>query len=110
MAKQTLQQLLGPKATRSGVKVTFDLTDYAGVGLTNATTASPTQAVSALLKYMVANLAKFADDPDAGIAAATYQQERSFVTRGNVRQIENPIGLSVYIADTTREFDPDAVI
>ncbi|MCU0534228.1 MAG: hypothetical protein MUD14_10075 [Hydrococcus sp. Prado102] len=110
MPAQTLAQLFGPKATRSGVKITMDLTDFIGVGLANATTASPSKACAAYLKWLVTNTARFAEDAEAGIAADTFAPQRSFVVRGTSNQIQNPINLYVYIPDTTREFDPDAVL
>jgi methyl-accepting chemotaxis protein len=68
MPAQTLTQLFGPKAVRSGVKITLDLTDFLGVGLNNATTASPSKACAAYLKWLVTNTAQFAAKVDAGLA------------------------------------------
>lgn len=110
MAKQTLVQLFGAKAVRSGAKITIDLTDFVSVGLTNATTCSPSQACAAYLRWLQANTKQFAEDSDAGVAAETFDQQRSFTTRDNKAQIIYPVSLNLFSPDNTAALDPDNVI
>lgn len=106
---QTLVQLFGPKAVRSGNKITIDLTDFTSVGLNTAVSPSPSKACAAYLKWLRNSTKPMAEDATAGVAADSFDATRSFTTRNNVNQIQNPITFNIYTPDTTREFDPDAV-
>lgn len=106
---QTLVQLFGARAVRSGSKVTIEFADFASTGLGNPTTASPSKLAAAYLKFLRESTKPMQEDATAGVVADSFDATRSFTTRNNVNQIQNPITFNVYTPDTTREFDPDAV-
>jgi hypothetical protein len=106
---QTLQQLFGASATKTGTQITINLTDFP-----NLNTANPTasQACAAYLLWLKDNTKAMADDPTAGVAASDFEQSKTFVTRGNpaVAQEQHPITFNLYRPDTNTTLDPDDVI
>lgn len=106
---QTLIQLFGARATRSGNIITINLADFASTGLNVALNPSPSKALAAYLKWLRTSTKPMAEDATAGVVADSFDATRSFTTRNNVAQIQNPITFNIFTPDTTREFDPDAV-
>lgn len=110
----SLQQLFGPNASQVGDDITIKRTDFTSVGL-NGTDPSASQVFAGLLKRAATTLNTDAirNDPTNGVTASTFQQGKSFVSRGQDEdqelQIVYPITLNVYTTDTVNDFDPDNV-
>jgi hypothetical protein len=117
---QTLVNLLGTNATKTGTTVSFDLEqlkDAAGVKfLANATTATAAQIGAAIVAALHQNTkpakdANGADVVDAtnAIVSATSFAPKTFEVRGTTSQIRNEFTFYVYTTDSTA-FDPDNAV
>jgi hypothetical protein len=111
---QTIIQLLGTNATLTSGTLTIQLADLKdannAVYLASPNTASPTKAVAAVLAYLTRITTGKSTDETAGIAAADFQTDKSFVNRNGIGQILQPFTINCYRADTNATFDPDDVI
>jgi hypothetical protein len=111
---QTITQLLGTNATLASGVLTIqlsDLKDAAGIAyLATPNTATSSQVVAAVLTYLVRVTTGKSLDETAGVAAADFQSEKSFVSRNGVAQISQPFTINCYRTDTLTNFDPDDVI
>lgn len=107
----SLQQIFGPNANQVGDTISIKTTDFASVGL-DGSSPSPSQVFAGLIKRAVSTLGTDAiiNDPTNGVTASSFQQGKSFVTRGTQNQISYPMTLNLYTLDTGVEIDPDNVI
>ena len=111
---QTITELLGANATLSNGTVTIQLADLTDSNnnpyLASPSSATASQTVAAILAYLVRVTDGKSSDETAGIAAADFQNEKSFVTRGESSQIQQPFTINCYRPDNLSTFDPDDVI
>lgn len=108
MAAPTLTELFGSSATRSGSTVTIDFANF--TDLNSPTTATPAQLLAAYLAWIVETTAAQSENADWGIAASSFQDSFSFVTRGTAVQIQQTYSINAYFTNPISELDPDNVV
>lgn len=117
---QSLVSVLGTGASKSGTIVSFDLEqmkDAAGNKfLANATAATPSQILAALIAGIHQNTKPAKDangvdivDKTNAIVSNTSFSPKTFEVRNDVSQIKNEFSFSVYTIDSTA-FDPDNAV
>lgn len=105
---QSVTELFGATATLSNGNVTIKAADFPDIG--SPTTASAAVIMAALLKRLK-TLTEADADATKPIAASTFQNEFSFVTRGTSSQIMEPITINIYHTNPIgANLDPDTVV
>lgn len=105
---QSVTELFGATATLSNGNVTIKAADFPDIN--TPATASAAVIMAALLKHLKTLTAADADATKP-IAASTFQNDFSFVTRGNSSQILEPITINIYHDNPIgATLDPDTVV
>ncbi len=117
---QSLAQLFGATASKTGTSITINLNDFDDDSnnnlLADATTATPAQAVAAWLSWLHrtqtpatdANGIAVVDKTNALVPQSSFSP-KTFEVRENVSQIRNEFNFAIYTVDATT-FDPDNAV
>ncbi|MGL5940817.1 MAG: hypothetical protein ACRC2S_10565 [Waterburya sp.] len=117
---QSLTDLFGATATKTGTSITINLNDFDDASgsnlLADSATATPAQALAAWLSWLHrtqmpatdANGAVIVDKTDTLVPQTSFSP-KTFEVRENVSQIKNEFNFAIYTADATA-FDPDNAV
>jgi hypothetical protein len=117
---QSLAQLFGASATKTGSSITIDLNDFDDASsnnlLTDPATATPAQALAAWLSWLHRTQMPATDtngttvvDKTNTLVPQTSFSPKTFEVRQDVSQIRNEFNFAIYTVDAIA-FDPDNAV